>query len=219
MRAPRASSSWAVRSCRRGRLPRRPRRASPGMAGLRRRTLRRAGPFRARQPATVPRPPGACHQEAVHVPAAVADRIVERAPTRDGGASRFDVRTAIDESSSHVDVVVAGRPMQRRLRRPLRASGAGISTRVDQQPHHGRPVREVSGPVGDHVQRRTPGLPPGRDPRVRQAPVLVEQRGRPCRAPASMASVNWTARGSPAVRVMGVSQPVIFGKSLLWDQG
>jgi hypothetical protein len=98
-------------------------------------------------------------QEASHVPAAVADRVVQRGADRPTGC--FQVGASVDQCFGDVQVVAAGRPVQRRLQRTAVGACVGVGAGRHEQPHDRRAVREVSGPVGDRVQRGAAVEPAG----------------------------------------------------------
>jgi hypothetical protein len=85
------------------------------------------------------------------VPAGVADGVAERRADRP--VACLDVGAAVDQGGGDVDVVAARRPVQRGL--VTRAAAVGVGAGLDEDANDLRPVREVAGPVGDHVERRT----------------------------------------------------------------
>ena len=85
------------------------------------------------------------------MPAAVADRVVERAADRSTWC--FEAGAVVDEHDGDVYVIGAGRPMQRRLGAIAAGVVVGIRPRLEEQGDRRGCGGEVARPVGGGVQR------------------------------------------------------------------
>ena len=84
------------------------------------------------------------YQQASHMPAAVADRVVERRPDRP--VRRLEIRAPLDERQRDIDVVAARCPVKRGLAVFVVVSPSiRIRSGSDQQRDDGGPVRDYPG--------------------------------------------------------------------------
>src|SRR5207249_214231 len=115
-------------------------------------------------------------QEPSHLPAAVADGVVQRRATTDRCSGYLEIGAAVDEGGCHVGVVTAGGPLQRRLRIPASDQGSvRIGACLDQQPDDRGSVGEEAGPVRGEVESGPRTATPILYLRRRQLRVLIEQ--------------------------------------------
>ena len=126
-------------------------------------------------------------------------RVHERRTAGDHRTVGLDVGAGVEQGVEHGDVVAARRPVQRRL--GVRPGEPGVHVGAELGEHRdGRgAVREVSGPVGDHVHQRSRhavGLRRIAEPDGRQAGVRLEQRPQRAVSPAWIAATTATATGS-----------------------
>src|SRR5207302_1684534 len=108
-----------------------------------------------------------------NIPAGVANGVGKRGAN--GAVGRLDIGASIDQRTRHVEVVAARGPMQWGFCITfVGIPGVGVPTRVYEHPNDQWAVREVTGPVRDHVEwRATPLMAP--EPRRRETRVLVQE--------------------------------------------
>src|SRR5581483_1757271 len=122
-------------------------------------------------------PRAALDEQAGHLPAAVADGVIEWSSTCDRCTARLDVGAPIDQRSGHLDVIAACGPVQRRFCMPASLDGsAGICPRTDQHEDDLGPVWEEPGPICRRVQSSARPSLLIDDSRGGQAGALGEQR-------------------------------------------
>jgi hypothetical protein len=87
------------------------------------------------------------------VPLPERDRVGHGGASADDGSVGFDVSARVEQRVHGHHVIAAGRPLQRRL--GVRAGEPGIDpgARGHQRGDDGGTVREVTGPLRDHVQQ------------------------------------------------------------------
>ena len=121
-----------------------------------------------------PRP--ALDEEPGHLPAPIADGVVERATAGDRCPGGLDVGTTIDQRPGYLDVVAARRPVQRGFGVPAPLhGGVGVGAGLDQHRHDLRAPGEETWPIGGRVQRGPRAALVVHDARGPQASVLPEQ--------------------------------------------
>ena len=108
------------------------------------------------------------------VPLAECGGVSQGCSTGDDRAVRVDLGTGVEERVEDLDIITTRGPVQRGLTVGADETGVDVGARPDERGHRGGAVREMTGPVGRHVQQRA-GLAVVPDAGDRKAGVISKE--------------------------------------------